>query len=669
MKKVLFTIFAVLFMMPVRSSATTCVPQPDKKSPQTENALKTTNNQWLYCGGTTETNCDYGTWVLGFDNRIYECSDNNKWSVAKITTDCRPHEGNILYHDGRTFRGAPYYSYILNNETEQIIGFKYFDDDDKIKIERACYVPQSECDSSKESVAGVCKTLETMPVWGQLDNETPATMYAAASGSKTSSTQYVSTTNQPVLPTTPASGDTLDLSECENSGGTHNTGDTKCTCTGVLEETVQTYNGKKYSICKCVTGYKRENGKYKDKCVDAGETTTEKVLDTAKMAQNKYDQARKREQSLGNRALTAGTTAATGLGAMATASALAEQNADRDAEVAMQEYLGTMKCEYGNGQQQNIGNEEIILPGGNELLEYYTEYKTLADSVKQTKSALGLRAGIESETLYDRAQSNLYQYKIAEIKNSTTPSVSRALMNPDGDDAAAWNAQKAETKSNLTTGIIATAGGVAAGVAGNYLINRKYKNQELQDEFKEITRRLENKHPQIFEPVTVETKPVQIPSLTEQEPEQAPITPEVFAAMTEQLSEQTFKKGELELSNGGQDALNGLASEVISLLKQPQYAKAQLEINIEAHTDKLGLTQDTKNRLNVKNNQELSQKRADTIMDYLIGEFNKDTNVSSRVQKGIAKGKGDSECTNKGDQPSCRKLIVQIIDTTDYNAE
>ena len=121
MKKVLFTIFAVLFMMPVRSSAATCAPQSDKNLSQTENALKTTNNQWLYCGGTTETSCDDKTWVLGFDNRIYECSDN-KWSVAKITTDCRPYDGNIFYHDGRTFRGAPYYSYILNNETKQIIG-------------------------------------------------------------------------------------------------------------------------------------------------------------------------------------------------------------------------------------------------------------------------------------------------------------------------------------------------------------------------------------------------------------------------------------------------------------------------------------------------------------------------------------------------------------------
>lgn len=459
------------------------------------------------------------------------------------------------------------------------------------------------------------------------------------------------------------------LTECANSGGVEEGGKCECDANKHLQPTTESYNGKTYAICKCVNGYKRENDDYKAECIDVGDTTTEKVLDTVKMAQNKYDQAREREQSLANKALTAGTTAATGLGGMTAASAFAEQITDREAESAMRDYLATFKCEYGNGQQQNAGNEEIILPGGNELLEYYTEYKTLADSVKQTKTALGLRAGIESETLYDRAQSGLYQYSVAERAQSGQISLARALSDETSADAAAWNAQKEKTASNLKTGLVATAGGIAAGVVGNQLINRKYKNQELKDEFKEITTRLENEHPQIFEPVTVESSPITIPTSTEPEQEQESITPEVFVAMTQQLSEQTFKKGELELSDGGQDALNGLASEVISLLKQPEYAKAQLEINIEAHTDKLGLTQDTKNRLNVKNNQELSQKRADTIMDYLIGEFNKDTNVSSRVQKGVAKGKGDSQCTKNGDQPSCRKLIVQIIDTTDYNAE
>lgn len=472
-----------------------------------------------------------------------------------------------------------------------------------------------------------------------------------------------------------ASGDTLDLSECENSGGEVNNQDHACTCdteNKYLESTTEIRNNKTYSICKCIAGYKRKTGQYTDDCVDAGDTVTEQVLDTEKMraqAEAAYQSARDHEQSIANRALTAGTTLTTGAGAMAAASALAEQKADRKAEADMRDYLATFKCEYGNGQQQNAGNEEITLPGGNELLEYYSEYKTLADNVKQTKGALGLRAGIESETLYDRAQTGLYQYSTAARTSTGQISLARALSDETSADAAAWNEQKAQTRTQLNAGLVATATGVVSGIVGNQLINRKYRPEELKDEFTEITRRLEKDYPQIFEPVTVESSPIPIPISTDPEPEQEPITPEVFVAMTQQLSEQTFKKGELELSDGGQDALNKLAIEVINLLKQPQYAKAQLKINIEAHTDKLGLTQNTKKRLDVKNNQELSQKRADTIMKYLIDEFSKDFNVSSRVTQGTATGKGDSQCTKNGDQPSCRKLIVQIIDTTDYNAE
>ncbi len=192
-----------------------------------------------------------------------------------------------------------------------------------------------------------------------------------------------------------------------------------------------------------------------------------------------------KEQSLENKTLTATTTAATGLGAMEAASAYAKQLADADAAEEMSAYITTMKCEYGGGKQVNIGDEET-LPGGGELSGYYTEYKQLAERLKATKAALNLRPGIESQILYDRAESGIYQYQTAEQQSGAYTSLSRALMNPDGDDATAWNTQKQENSEKLKAGLIAVGGGIVAGVIGNYEINKdapKESSTEINREY------------------------------------------------------------------------------------------------------------------------------------------------------------------------------------------
>lgn len=181
---------------------------------------------------------------------------------------------------------------------------------------------------------------------------------------------------------------------------------------------------------------------------------------------------RENEQRLENRALTSASTAATGLGGMQLGEGIAEKQADADAERDMRAYLATFRCEYGNGQSVTAGNEEIILPGGNELMDYYTEYKLIADRLKQTKAALGLRPGIESETLYDKAQSNLYQYSTTGITDGAYTSLSRALMDPDSKDANEWTAQKEKTKNKLTAGAVAAGIGVVGGIVGNAIINK-----------------------------------------------------------------------------------------------------------------------------------------------------------------------------------------------------
>ena len=192
-----------------------------------------------------------------------------------------------------------------------------------------------------------------------------------------------------------------------------------------------------------------------------------------------------KEQSLENKTLTATTTVATGLGAMEAARAIAEKIADADAEEKMSEYITTMKCEYGNGKQVDLGNEET-LPGGNELANYYAEYKQLAEKLKTTKKALNLRPGIESQILYDRAESGVYQYQNAGQQSGAYTSLSRALMNPEGKDAATWNAQKQESSENLKAGLVAAGGGIVASVIGNYEINKdapKESSAEINREY------------------------------------------------------------------------------------------------------------------------------------------------------------------------------------------
>ena len=190
---------------------------------------------------------------------------------------------------------------------------------------------------------------------------------------------------------------------------------------------------------------------------------------------------RENEQSLANRTLTAASTAATGLGMMTAASAYSEKKADEEAEQDMKAYLATFKCEYGRGQSVKSSEEEITLPGGNELVNYYQEYKALADNLKNTKKALGLRAGIESEIVYDKAESNLYKYSSVGKTDGAFTSLSRALTDSEGEDAAAWNAQKEETAKKLKTGAIAAGAGIIGGIAGDYLINKNAPKNRVDE--------------------------------------------------------------------------------------------------------------------------------------------------------------------------------------------
>ena len=161
---------------------------------------------------------------------------------------------------------------------------------------------------------------------------------------------------------------------------------------------------------------------------------------------------------------------AAGIGGMMLAQSLAEQNADKDAEQDMAAYLATFRCEYAGGKSVPGGTNGVQLPA-DKLFDLYQEYVTLAADVKDAKSQLGLKPGIESEVVLDKANIGLYDDTSTGKTNGTYASVARALTDPNSTDAQKWNDQKAQTDKNLKIGIGVGVGGAAVGAIGNILTN------------------------------------------------------------------------------------------------------------------------------------------------------------------------------------------------------
>ncbi len=406
--------------------------------------------------------------------------------------------------------------------------------------------------------------------------------------------------------------------------------------------------------------------------------------DRLTQAQENLKLAKDTEQSFANRMLGGATTAATGLGMMTAASAYSEKKADEDAEQDMKAYLATFKCEYGRGQSVPSSAEEITLPGGNELVEYYQEYKSLADNLKNTKKALGLRAGIESEVVYDKAESNLYKYSSKGITTGAFTSLSRALTDPEGEDAAAWNAQKEETAKKLKTGVIAAGAGIVAGAVGNYLINKDVKYQELKDEVHQVVTEVEEEHPEVItappQPEIVEEPPVEEPPV-EEPPAETPSPVAPIGIQTIQLTSiahQTkfeleafsvtsagFDSGKTTLNAEGTMALDSLVRKILGkLVMDDRFKDRHIKISVTGHTDSTTISQATQKREGYTNNQELSEKRAQSVVEYMRNGLK---TLGERLTFAEATGEGDKWCKDNNkpkDSPECRRVDVAIEDIT-----
>lgn len=191
--------------------------------------------------------------------------------------------------------------------------------------------------------------------------------------------------------------------------------------------------------------------------------------------QKAHEEVKAREQSLANRTLTAAATAVTGIGGMQLAQGLAEQKADKAADQDMSAYIASFRCEYGDGKQVKGGPDEIELPGGNDetLLKYRNEYIALAADLKERKEALGMKPGIESEVILDKAQIGLYDNESTGITGGAYSSLYRAKMLDSETDQTKIDEDKEKSKKRVIAGGVLSGVGVAGGMIGNSLINGK----------------------------------------------------------------------------------------------------------------------------------------------------------------------------------------------------
>ena len=192
-------------------------------------------------------------------------------------------------------------------------------------------------------------------------------------------------------------------------------------------------------------------------------------------AQAKLDAAKEKEQSTANRMLGGLTTLATGIGGMQLAQGIAEKRADSAADKDMDAYIATMRCTYGDGKSVKFSTEPIELPGGNnsELMKYRAEYIALAADLKERKTALNLKPGIEAEEILDKATMGLYDDENVGITGGTYASRYRATTQNNEKDEKGLASDKKEAKTRMIAGGVVAGVGVVGGIVGNSIINGK----------------------------------------------------------------------------------------------------------------------------------------------------------------------------------------------------
>ncbi|MDE6250547.1 MAG: trypsin-like serine protease [Alphaproteobacteria bacterium] len=218
-----------------------------------------------------------------------------------------------------------------------------------------------------------------------------------------------------------------------------------------------------------------------------------KMADISQL-RKEYEKAKAREQSIANKLLGAAAMGATGIGGMMALSGLAEQNADAAAERDMKAYLATFMCDYGQGRNITGGTTGVQLPNAPQLLGLSTEYKSVAAELTSMKAALNMQPGIESELVLNSAETGLYNNASIGKTTGAFTSLSRALMDKNSADAAAWAEQKQKSQSKTKTGAITAGTGAIGGTIGNLIINRDKGDEDKSDNKSQSDKNKNNKN-------------------------------------------------------------------------------------------------------------------------------------------------------------------------------
>ena len=191
------------------------------------------------------------------------------------------------------------------------------------------------------------------------------------------------------------------------------------------------------------------------------------------LTQQNYEEAKEKEQSTANRMLGGLTTAATGIGGMQLAQGLAEKSADSAADKDMDAYIAGMHCTYGDGKSVPFGTEPVMLTYGSqaEFSGYLNEYLELAVDLKERKTALDMKPGIESEEILDRLTMGLYDDKNTGITGGAYASRYRAASGSEQDKKGIASDKK-EAKTRMIAGGVVAGVGLVAGIVGNAIINK-----------------------------------------------------------------------------------------------------------------------------------------------------------------------------------------------------
>lgn len=380
----------------------------------------------------------------------------------------------------------------------------------------------------------------------------------------------------------------------------------------------------------------------------------------AKIAELKSnaDAMKEKEQSTENKLLSGASMGAMGIAGMQTLSALSEQRADQQAEQDMTAYLATFRCDFGQGKFIKGGQTNVELPGAGQLSTLYNEYMNLAEDLKTRKESLGLAQGIESEVIIDTSVINLYD-DVGTGINGTFTSLAKALSDSTSADAAEWAEQKEKTSQQIKNGIITMVTTAVASTAANKFINDN-KPKELS---KEIIAKYDAKRQQIREDLSsIETKSEQDAQTTpDTEQNKEPTSQEKKEEEQQQQQPQQqdksiikiysaslFDSGGIEITEKGKEIL----TETISKIKEQLAEEENFKIILASHTDKDQIIQNSTlcASNNICNNDDLSEKRATVMKEYLIQNsenlFTKDNISIYPMGDRMATGKTPEEKAN-----------------------